>query len=640
MRQASVRWPVALAVAALISGILGEGLLFFRAQAREAERLLSEDFKVLVFLREGVDEALASVVQERVVAMPETASSAYVTPEEALSRVEARDPTVFRSVAVIGENPLPGSLEVVLHERAVASVAEFADRIRAFDEVDEVVFKPLQARVLLQIRFYERFASMATTLAAAAASLWAAWAFAVFLRARRPLEAWREPLKGAGVSLAAAALGMGVCAWLAVPGSDGWISASVGWTGRLWLLCLAAAAGAALSLRGGDDGRKPSAGRERRRIAAIFAAATILLPSGGAFAASVRSKRQELQQVTQQLEEQKRAVDAKRREKEEAERLLRKFRGEQHGAASRVKKLEGSHREIDDERLRLDARLRSLKTASQGNQSQLAREVGEYRKTSNGCDGFYGSDSLWEEAFRRSAIRDKTLYLAQLRMRSSDAFGARNEAMVQSEKIQRKAMLERRRLRSAEQEIAQTRASVNRAAKDVVAAEKRLKSLEASARELANLIRELTERQARTGKKFGDAPTVAKGSLPWPVLGQVAQRFGKQRVPELATWTIHNGIEISARAGSEVRPVRSGTVIFLGPFRSYGNVIIINHGKGFYSIYGHLSELRPSKGQRVKTETVLASVEPGGGRIYLEFRQGGKAFDPVPFLTSGSVRKR
>lgn len=639
MKQASSRWAAALAVAALFGGILGEGLLFFRAQAREGERLLADDFKVFVFLREGVDDARASVVGERIVAMSETASAQYVSPEEGLSRIEARDPTVFRSVAVIGENPLSGAIEVRLRESALAGVSDFAARMRAFEEVDEVVFKPLQARVLLQVRFYERFASMAATLAGAAVSLWAAWALAGFLRSKRTGEDLGELARGAGVSVASAALGMACSAWLAVPASDGWISVTADWGGRFSLLALAAAAGAAASLRR-EGGRAPFAGRERRRIGAIFAAASLLIPSGNAFAASVRSKRRELQKVTEQLEQQKKAVDAKRREKEEAERLLQKLRSEKLSAASRVKKLEGSHREADDERLRLDARLRSLQTASRGSEAQLGREVGEYRKSGESTDGFYGSDFLWEEAFRRAAIRDKTLYLAQVRMMDSAVFGARNKAMLKSERIQEKAQREIRRLKNAEKGIAVSRVSVNRAAKDVNAAEKRLKALEASARELAGLIRELTERQAKADKKFGDSPTVAKGSLPWPVLGQVAQRFGKQRVPELGTWTIHNGIEISATAGSEVRPVRSGTVIFSGPFRSYGNVVIVNHGKGFYSIYGHLSQLRPSKGQRVKTDTVIASVEPGGGRVYLEFRQGGKAFDPVPFLTSGSVRKR
>jgi septal ring factor EnvC (AmiA/AmiB activator) len=640
MSEKTSRWPVALALAAFVAGVLGEGLMFFRAQAREAERLLSDDMRVIVFLNAEVDEALASVVGERISAAEGAASVEYVTPEDALARIEARDPTVFRSVAVIGENPLPGAFEVRLRDEALGRVAEWAGEIQAFDEVDEVLFKPLQVRVLLQVRLYERFASAVGALSASVVSLWAAWLFFGFLRSGRGgPRLWPELAARAGVSMVFAAAGIAAAAGLSSPAGDGWIAVSVAWSYRAALLALAAFAGAASAAPVRETAGVPFAGRERRKIGAVLAAASLLMSSTGVQAASVRSKRQELKKVTKELEKQKQAVEQRRRRKVEEEKRLRRLRGEKRSVASRVEKLEKSHRAADDERLRLDARLRSISHASEASQGQLAREVGAYRRSTVGVDGFYESDALWEEAFRRAAIRDKTLYVAQLRMMDVEALGARNKAMIESERIQRKTVAEMRRLKSTEKRMAATRTQVNRAATEVRTAEKKLKALETSARQLAGLIRELTRRQA--GKKpHGVVPVVAKGSLAWPILGQVVERFGKRRVPELGTWTISNGIEISARRGTVVKPVRSGKVIFSGPFRSYGNVIIVNHGKGFYSIYGHLAELLRAKGDKVRKSTTIAKIGGSSGKLYLEFRQGGKAFDPLPYLTSGSVSKR
>jgi len=641
MKISSARWPIPLLVAGLIGGILGESLLFFRAHLSEAEKALGSDLKILVFLEESVDDERATVIGEKLTALEGTERAVFVSPEEALARIEARDPTVFRSVAVMGENPLPGAFEVDLRDDAIGSLPVWAESVRDFVEVDEVVFKPLQVRALMQMRFYERFANMSVSLAAACASLWIAWCIMGFIRSRQRISAdlRRELALAGGVSLLGALIGLTAAALLAGPASQGWISGSVSWLARFGLILLAGVSGAVTALpemRG--SGKELISGRERRRMGAMLAAASLLLPSVGIQAATVRSKRRELKKVTKELEQQKKAVSAIRREKNDAQKRLKRLTKERRSAASRVDKLKGSFRKLDDERLRLDAKLDSLSTARSRSKDLLGGEVEAYRRASERLDSFYESGALWEEALRRAAIRDKALYLAQLRIMDADSLGARNDAVLRVESIQKKASREIRKLDSANSRLTRTRRTVATVSKTASTAEKRLKSLESSARELASLIRDLTKRSASKGKKHSTKSWLSKASLPWPVLGQVVERFGKRRVPKLKTWTIHNGITIAARKGAAVHPVRSGTVIFAGPFRSYGNVIIINHSDGFYSIYGHLKDLLRKKGARVGTRTPLASV--GDGRLYLEFRQGGKAFDPSPFLRSGSVSKR
>ncbi|PCI40564.1 MAG: hypothetical protein COB53_00805 [Elusimicrobia bacterium] len=643
MKNNSFRWPISLLVVGLVGGLFAESLLFFRAHAAEAERSLFLDLKIIVFLEGSINDDRAVEVGKKISALTGTERAVYVSPEDALARIEARDPTVFRSVALMGENPLPGAFEVELKDAAIGSLPVWAERVRDFEEVEEVVFKPYQVRALMQMRFYERFANIVISLAVATIALWIAWCFLGFLRSGRTFtkEIRRELLIGGGVSASGALIGAAAAAALAGPASEGLIMGAVSWIARCGLLVGAALGGVAASLPEIKGARwNPFSGRERRQNVAVLAAASLLLPASGLEAASVRSKRRELKNVTIKLENQKKTVSAIRREKNKAQEHLKLLKRQRRTTASRVEELKESFREFDNERVLLDSKLESLSIARNESRRLIGEEVEGYRRISEGADTFYDSGALWEEALRRGAIREKVLYLTQLRMIDADSIGARQKAVLRVDSIQKKASREIQRLQKEDSKLKRSKKAVETVSKSASRAEKLLKSLESSARQLASLIRDLTKRSAKKGKIQSTTPWLSKGSLPAPVLGPVVEKFGKRRVPELKTWTIHNGIDIAARKGAEVRPVSVGDVIFAGPFRSYGNVIIVNHGRGFYSIYGHLSGLRRKKGDRVSTRTVLASVDGKRGRLYLEFRQGGKAFDPSLYLRSTSMSKR
>ncbi|MDE2291409.1 MAG: peptidoglycan DD-metalloendopeptidase family protein, partial [Elusimicrobia bacterium] len=165
------------------------------------------------------------------------------------------------------------------------------------------------------------------------------------------------------------------------------------------------------------------------------------------------------------------------------------------------------------------------------------------------------------------------------------------------------------------------------------AAEARIRGLEQSRKALTDLVRSLERRESRAAQaSYKALPPVRPHSLPWPVAGKVVSAFGKMRVAELGTWTIHNGVEIAAPPGSPVRPVRPGTVIYSGPFRSYGNVVIVNHGGGFYSIYGRLDGPLLAKGVRARPDAPLGVVGASQRKVYLELRQAGRALDPLRWL--------
>jgi len=98
---------------------------------------------------------------------------------------------------------------------------------------------------------------------------------------------------------------------------------------------------------------------------------------------------------------------------------------------------------------------------------------------------------------------------------------------------------------------------------------------------------------------------------------------------------VHNGIQISAPEGSEVRAVHEGTVAFTGPFTGYGNLVIIDHGANIYSLYGQLDAITVTRGARIERGQPLGST----GRVligipgtYFEMRVDGKAVDPLEWL--------
>ena len=87
----------------------------------------------------------------------------------------------------------------------------------------------------------------------------------------------------------------------------------------------------------------------------------------------------------------------------------------------------------------------------------------------------------------------------------------------------------------------------------------------------------------------------------------------------------HNGYDIAVPAGTPVHPTQAGTVYFAGPYKGYGNLVAVEHGKGFVTFYGHNSEVLVKPGQNVDTDTIIAlSGSTGrstGPHVHYEVRQ-------------------
>jgi murein hydrolase activator len=130
----------------------------------------------------------------------------------------------------------------------------------------------------------------------------------------------------------------------------------------------------------------------------------------------------------------------------------------------------------------------------------------------------------------------------------------------------------------------------------------------------------------------------ARKRLDWPVEGSVVGRFGPERHPRFGTTTLNNGIDIAAAAGTAVHAVARGRVDFTSDdFAAFGQVIVVNHGSGFYTLYGHLSEILVRQEQEVTAGQTVGRVGDSGTSLkgtvlHFEVRNGGSALDPEDWL--------
>jgi septal ring factor EnvC (AmiA/AmiB activator) len=142
--------------------------------------------------------------------------------------------------------------------------------------------------------------------------------------------------------------------------------------------------------------------------------------------------------------------------------------------------------------------------------------------------------------------------------------------------------------------------------------------------------KDLPETKDDFSKLKGDFSSL-KGQLPWPVKGRLTNKFGSARAE--STESIWDGVLIDASEGTEIRAITSGKVVFSDWLRGYGLLTIIDHGKGYMTLYAFNQSLYRQVGEWVDAGEVVASVGQSGGRshpgLYFGIRNNGKPVDPL-----------
>jgi septal ring factor EnvC (AmiA/AmiB activator) len=135
-------------------------------------------------------------------------------------------------------------------------------------------------------------------------------------------------------------------------------------------------------------------------------------------------------------------------------------------------------------------------------------------------------------------------------------------------------------------------------------------------------------------------PEALKGKLPSPAPGRVIAAFGKQD-PRYELKKFQRGIVIAVGEGTAVRAVAGGKVVHAGPFRGYEDLVVLDHGKGLFTVYGHLEGLSAQKGAWVEGGAALGKATfqavDNASSVYFEVRLKGTPEDPMSWIVPGSL---
>ncbi len=160
-----------------------------------------------------------------------------------------------------------------------------------------------------------------------------------------------------------------------------------------------------------------------------------------------------------------------------------------------------------------------------------------------------------------------------------------------------------------------------------------LTGLQEKRERLATLVKKLESAPTPTYTQPADGFARQKGRLGWPVKGRVKIPFGSGRLADLGTLYDSQGIEIAVTGSQAIHAAWSGKVIYASAFRGYGNMIIIDHGDHYYTLYAQASSLRKRVGDLVEKGELIA--HPGyedADSMYFEVRHRGTPLNPLEWL--------
>ena len=169
------------------------------------------------------------------------------------------------------------------------------------------------------------------------------------------------------------------------------------------------------------------------------------------------------------------------------------------------------------------------------------------------------------------------------------------------------------------------------------------RNLDITIRQLGQAVVLEKKSAAKQNKTFSRALpgsfTARKGLLKLPVKGNIRNSFGTYRNEKFNTKNFRSGIDISADRGEPVYSVFPGKVLYSSWFKGYGNMLIIDHGGHYYTVYAHVEEIFKKKGEIVEDNEVIATVGDTGSMtgpgLYFEVRYHGKPLDPAKWIKKG-----
>ena len=375
-----------------------------------------------------------------------------------------------------------------------------------------------------------------------------------------------------------------------------------------------------------------------KKCAALVAALLLgtQLSASVSWAETIEEKRAQLDEIQQKLGEKDAQLEDKKKEISNAmERLILT----QEELAEAKRKLAA----IESRQQALSIKIRQNEAALAAKQEEYDKSRSVYKKRlrdiyENGQVNYL--DVLLGAAdFRDFSSR---MYLLQRVIRRDFALIDRLEEQREA-LLQQKAELDdiRKQLAAAhaesqkEKEIVAQKTMERQKLYEQALAEKA--QLDAEYEELQRNSQEITamiQRMEQEGRMMPQAG--GTGQLAWPVNGEITSPFGWRVHPIWGTQIFHAGLDIGADYGDPVHAADSGTVVFAGWMGGYGNAVMIDHGGGMVTLYGHNSSITVGEGEQVsKGQTIALAGSTGnstGPHCHFEVRIHGEVVSPLQYL--------
>jgi septal ring factor EnvC (AmiA/AmiB activator) len=399
--------------------------------------------------------------------------------------------------------------------------------------------------------------------------------------------------------------------------------------------------------------RRSRSSRRWFNLGVICALVLMPVPAGAQKKEDVLSEQRKLQQTQKQLREQKgKAAEARKKEVsllaelEQIDQTLARKKADAARLTGRVARIQA-----DVTGLRTDIRrLEGRRAVQQSSLAARLRALYKVQAQGGVLPLVFGGD----DPVRRAVMLRHLTTLAAVDARLIQEYLVSTDGLAE-----RKS---REETRQAELEALRTEAEGERADIDREATRRRgllakvrderayhermVGELTEASKRLEALIQSLQEKQRRAARtptppRPGAPPgavgfATLRGVLPWPAEGRLAASFGAQVNPRFGTRTFRSGIDIEAGEGTDITAVYAGRVVYTGWFKGYGNLIILDHGNEYYTLYAHVAEIEVKEGDEVRQGQRIGTVGDTGSltgpRLYFEVRHQGKPQDPEQWL--------
>jgi len=379
--------------------------------------------------------------------------------------------------------------------------------------------------------------------------------------------------------------------------------------------------------------------RGYRVLALGFCLATLALPAAqpdrARTEANLRSLKERIERIQRQVKEDSAEKDRLTRDLRAAEQSVSKAQAELGKVRSQRTETSAERARLQEERARrvaerdrtqgdLAAQLRASYMMGRSEPLKMLlnqRNLSQFQRNST-YYGYFGRD-------RANKINLITQNIAEIDVLARQIEEQDNQLAQLEEQRQRRVQ----ELDKARKQRGRVLASLQVESRNRGA---QLKRLQSQQQQLERLLAELRRATEATPFDPNDPFAKLRGRLSWPVAGRIETNYGENVAGGLRS----NGIEIAADRGANVRAVHEGRVVFADWLSGRGLLIILDHGNGYLSLYGHNEQLFKQAGATVNAGETIASAGDSGGRarpgLYFEIRRSGKPVNPTGWFKSAA----